>query len=126
LTKAFLLIITIIVELISALFIFGLGSGSQLQQAYSQSLIENVSSGNSSMVSNNTGDSLAEKLVDPESLMLGTPEQTEENDTLGRMVDECGIIKPSSEMEEGEEIAQCQERIINKTDATTTTEGTER
>jgi hypothetical protein len=78
------------------------------------------------MVSNNTGDSLAEKFVDPESLMLGAPEQTEENDTLGRMVDECGIIKPNNEMEEVEEIAGCQERIINKTDSTTITEGTER
>jgi hypothetical protein len=78
------------------------------------------------MVSNNTGDSLAEKFIDPESLMLGTPEQTEKNDTLGRMVDECGIIKPSSEMKEGEEIAQCQERINNKTDSATTTGGTER
>jgi hypothetical protein len=125
LTKAFFLNITIIIQVISALFIFGVGSGLQLQYAYSQSLIENVSSGNGSMVSNNTGDSLAEKFVDPESLLLGTPEQTEENGTLGRMVDECGIIKPSSEMEEGEEIAQCQERIINKTDATTTTGGTE-
>jgi hypothetical protein len=76
--------------------------------------------------SNNTGDSLTEKFVDPESLMLGAPEQTEENDALSRMVDECGIINPSSEMEEGEEIAECQERIINKTDSTTNTEGTER
>lgn len=54
------------------------------------------------------------------------PEQTEENDTLSRMVVECGIIKPSSEMEEGEEIAECQKRIINKTDSTSKTEGTER
>jgi hypothetical protein len=68
---------------------------------------------------------LAEKFVDPESLLLGTSEQTEENDTLGRMVDECGIIKPSSEMKEGEEIAQCQERIINETDASIITGGTE-
>lgn len=58
--------------------------------------------------------------------MLGAPQQTEENDTLSRMVDECGILRPSNEMEEGEEIAQYQERIINKTDSTTTTEGTER
>ena len=99
--------------------------GLQLQPAFGQSILENVTSGNSSsMISNNTKESLAEKVVDPESLMLGAPDQAEENDTLGRMVDECGIIKPSSEMEEGEEMAECQERIINKTDdATTTTEG---
>lgn len=42
------------------------------------------------------------------------------------MVVECGIIKPSSEMEGGEEIAECQERIINKTDSTTKTEGTKK
>jgi hypothetical protein len=101
--------------------------GLQIQPAYSQSIIENVSSGNSSVISNNTKESLAEKVVDPESLMLGAPDQAEENDTLGRMVDECGIIKPSSKMEEGEEMAECQERIINKTDdATKTTEGNER
>ena len=100
--------------------------GLQLQLVYSQSIIENVSSGNSSLISNNTKESIAEKVVDPESLMLGAPDQAEENDTLGRMVDECGIIKPSSEMEEGEEMEECQERIINKTDATTTTEGNER
>jgi hypothetical protein len=102
--------------------------GLQLQPALSQSIIENVTSGNSSsVISNSTKESLAEKVVDPESLMLGAPDQAEENDTLGRMVDECGIIKPSSEMEEGEEMAECQERIINKTDATTTTtEGNER
>ena len=100
--------------------------GSQLQPAYSQSLIENVSSGNKSMVSNNTSESLAEKVVDLESLMLGISDQAEENDTLGRMVDECGIIKPSSDMEEGEKMADCQERIINKTEAATITGGTER
>jgi hypothetical protein len=101
--------------------------GLQLQPALSQSIIENVTSENSSsVISNNTKESLAEKVVDPESLILGAPDQAEENDTLGRMVDECGIIKPSSEMEEGEEMAECQERIINKTDATiTTTEGNE-
>jgi hypothetical protein len=99
----------------------------QLQQGtYSQSVIENISSGNNSMISNHTNESLAERVVDPESLMLGIPESTEENNTVGQMVDECGIIKPSSEMEESEEMAECQERIINKTDATTTTEGTER
>lgn len=106
----------------SALFLFGYDSGSQLQQAYSQSLIENVSSRNGSMVSNNTRESLAEKVVDPESLMLGAPDQAEENDTLGRMVDECGILKPS-DMEEREEIAECQERIINETGSSTTAEG---
>ena len=102
--------------------------GLQLQPTLSQSIIENVTSGNSSsVISNNTKESIAEKVVDPESLMLGAPDQAEENDTLGRMVDECGIIKPSSEMEEGEEMAECQERIINKTDVTTTTtEGNER
>jgi hypothetical protein len=102
--------------------------GLQLQPALSQSIIENVTSGNSnSVIINSTKESLAEKVVDPESLMLGAPDQAEENDTLGRMVDECGIIKPSSEMEEGEEMAECQERITNKTDATTTTtEGNER
>jgi hypothetical protein len=101
--------------------------GLQLHPAFSQSIIENVTGGNSSVISNNTKESLAEKVIDPESLMLGAPDEAEENDTLGRMVDECGIIKPSSEMEEGEEIAECQERIINKTDATTTTtEGNER
>jgi hypothetical protein len=102
--------------------------GLQLHPAFSQSILENVTSGNStSVISNNTKESLVEKVIDPESLMLGAPDQAEENDTLGRMVDECGIIKPSSEMEEGEEMAECQERIVNKTDATTTTtEGNER
>lgn len=112
----------IILDLVYIVVILFLGL--QIQPAYSQSIIENVSSGNSSVISNNTKESLAEKVVDPESLMLGAPDQAEENDTLGRMVDECGIIKPSSKMEEGEEMAECQERIINKTDdATTTTEG---
>ena len=87
----------------------------QIQSAVSQSLIENVSSGNHSMI-NNTGESLAEKVIDPESLMLGAPDRAQENDTLGRMVGECGIIKPSSEMEEGEKMAECQERILNETD----------
>ena len=95
--------------------------GSQLQLAYSQSLIENVSSGNSGMVSNNTSESLAEKVVDSESLMLGAPEQAEENDTLGRMVNECGIVKPSNDMKESEGIAECQEKIVNETDNATTT-----
>ncbi len=58
--------------------------------------------------------------------LVGAPDQADENDTLGQMIDECGIIKPSSEMEESEEMAVCQERIINKTDATSTTEGNER
>ena len=116
------IIILCLVYIVVILFL-----GLQIQPAYSQSIIENVSSGNSSVISNNTRESLAEKVVDPESLMLGAPDQAEENDTLGRMVDECGIIKPSSKMEEGEEMAECQERIINKTDdATTTTEGNER
>jgi hypothetical protein len=74
------------------------------------------------MVSNNTRESLAEKVVDPESLMLGAPDQAEENDTLGQMVDECGIVKPSSDMEEREEIAECQARIINETGTSTTAE----
>ena len=109
----------LIIGLINAI----LFSGLQLQLAFSQSLVENVSSGNTSMVSNNTKESLAENVVDPESLLLGIIDQTEENDTLGQVVDECGIIKPSSEMEEGEEMKECQERIINNT---TTTEGSER
>jgi hypothetical protein len=112
----------IILDLVYIVVILFLGL--QIQPALSQSIIENVSSGNSSVISNNTKESLAEKVVDPESLMLGAPDQAEENDKLGQMVDECGIIKPSSKMEEGEEMAECQERIINKTDdATTTTEG---
>ena len=101
-----------IIGLISAILFLGL----QIQPAVSQSLIENVSSGNSSMINNNTGESLAEKVIDPESLMLGAPDRAQENDTLGRMVGECGIIKPSSEMEEGEKMAECQERILNETD----------
>ena len=55
--------------------------------------------------------------------LVGAPDQADENDTLGQMIDECGIIKPSNDMEEGEKTAECQERIINKTDATSTTEG---
>ena len=101
-----------IIGLISVILFLGL----KIQPAFSQSLIENVSSGNSSSVSNITGESLAEKVVDPESLILGTPDQAGENDTLGRMIGECGIIEPSSEMEEGEEIGECQERILNTTD----------
>jgi hypothetical protein len=112
----------VILDLVYIVVILFLGL--QIQPALSQSIIENVSSGNSSVISNNTKESLAEKVVDPESLMLGAPDQAEENDKLGQMVDECGIIKPSSKMEEGEEMAECQERIINKTDdVTTTTEG---
>ena len=65
---------------------------------------------------NGTGESLAEKVVDPDSLKLGIPDQAGENDTLGRIIGECGIIRPSSEMEEGEEMAECQERILNETD----------
>ena len=89
--------------------------GLKIQPAFSQSLIENVSSGNSSTISNSTGESLAEKVVDPESLVLGLPDQAGDNDTLGRMIGECGIIEPSSEMEEGEEMAECQQRILNET-----------
>ena len=100
-----------IIGLISVILFLGL----QIQPAVSQSLIENVSSGNRSMI-NNTGESLAEKVIDPESLMLGAPDRAQENDTLGRMVGECGIIKPSSEMEEGEKMAECQEKILNETD----------
>ena len=65
---------------------------------------------------NSTGESLAEKVVDPESLVLGLPDRAGDNDTLGRMIGECGIIEPSSEMEEGEEMAECQQRILNETD----------
>ena len=101
-----------IIGLISVILFLGL----QIQPGVSQSLIENVSSRNSSMINNNTGESLAEKVIDPESLMLGAPDRAQENDTLGRMVGECGIIKPSSEMEEGEKMAECQERILNETD----------
>ena len=86
-----------IIGLISVILFLGL----QIQPAVSQSLIENVPSGNSSMINNNTGESLAEKVIDPESLMLGASDRAQENDTLGRMVGECGIIKPSSEMEGG-------------------------
>ena len=102
----------ILVGLVHMLLFLGL----PLQLAYGQSLLENLSSGNSSTISNSTGESLAEKVVDPESLMLGILDQTGGNNTLGRMVGECGIIKPSSGMEESEELAECQERIINETD----------
>ena len=94
-----------IIGLISVILFLGL----QIQPAVSQSLIENVSSGNSGMLNNNTGESLAEKGIDPESLMLGAPDRAQENDTLGRMVGECGIIKPSSEMEENEKMAVSRE-----------------
>ena len=75
------------------------------------------------MISNNTNESLAERVVDPESLMLGIPESAEDNNIVGQMVDECGVIKPSSEMEESEEMAQCQQRILNETDTSTTAGG---
>jgi hypothetical protein len=101
----------IIIGLINAILLLGL----KIQPAISQSLIENVSSGNTSMINNNMGESLAEKVIDSESLMLGAPDRDQENDTLARMVGECGIIKPSSEMEEGEKMAECQERILNET-----------
>jgi hypothetical protein len=81
----------IIIGLISVILFLGL----QIQPVFSQSLIENVTSGNSSTASNMTGESLAEKVVDPETLILGVPDQAEENDTLGRMIGECGIIEPS-------------------------------
>ena len=102
----------IIIRLISVILFLGL----KIQPAFSQSLIENVSDVNKSTISNSTGESLAEKVVEPDTLMLGIPDQAGENDTLGRMIGECGIIKPSSEMEEGEEMAECQERILNETD----------
>lgn len=89
--------------------------GLKIQPAISQSLIENVSRGNISMINNNTGESLAEKVIDPESLMLGAPDRDQNNGTLGRMIGEYGIIKPSSEMEEGEKMVECQERILNAT-----------
>lgn len=100
----------IIIGFINAILLLGL----KIQPAISQSLIENVSSGNISII-NNTGESLAEKVIDPESLMLGAPDRDQENETLGRMIGECGIIKPSSEMEEGEKMVECQERILNAT-----------
>ena len=102
----------------------GLGLGLQLEQGvYGQSLIENISSGNGSMINDNTNESLAEQVVDSKSLMLGIPDRVEENDTVGEMIDECGIIKPSSGMEESEEMAECQKRILNETDTTTTPTG---
>lgn len=98
--------------------------GLQLKQVvYGQSLIENISSGNGSMISDNTNDSLAEQVLDSKSLMLGIHDRAEENNTVGQMIDECGIIKPSSRMEENEEMAECQKRILNKTDTTTATTG---
>ncbi len=96
----------IIIGLISVILFLGL----RIQPAFSQSLIENASNGNSSTISNSTAESIAEKVVDPESLILGIPDQAGENDTLNRMIGECGIIEPSSEMEEVEEMAECQER----------------
>ena len=96
----------IIIGLISVILFLGL----KIQPAFSQSLIENVSNGNSGTISNSTAESIAEKVVDPESLILGIPDQAGENDTLDRMIGECGIIEPSSEMEEVEEMAECQER----------------
>ena len=75
------------------------------------------------MISDNTNDSLAEQVLDSKSLMLGIHDRAEENNTVGQMIDECGIIKPSSRMEENEEMAECQKRILNKTDTTTATTG---
>jgi hypothetical protein len=108
----------IIIGLINVILLLGL----KIQPAISQSLIEKISSGNTSMINNNTGESLAEKVLDPESLMLGAPDRDQENDTLGQMVGECGIIKPSSEMEEGEKMVECQERILNETNTATNIE----
>jgi hypothetical protein len=110
-TKGYYLIVVGVVSMI--LFL-----GLKAQLTYGQSPMENETSPNNSMmISNNTSESIAEKFIDPESLMLGTPDQAgEKNDTLGQIIGECGIIKPSSEMEEGEEMAECQERILNGTD----------
>ena len=102
----------IIIGLISVILFLGL----KIQLAFSQSLIENISSGNGSMISDYTNESFAEQVVNSKSLLLGIPDQAEENDTLGQMIDECGIIKPSSGMEESEEMAECQKRILNETD----------
>jgi hypothetical protein len=42
--------------------------------------------------------------------MLGAPDRNQENDdTLGLMAGECGIIKPSSKMEKGEKMAESRE-----------------
>ena len=67
------------------------------------------------MISDNTNESLAEQVVDSKSLMLGIPDWAEENNTVGQMIGECGIIKPSSGMEESEEMAECQNKILNET-----------
>ena len=75
------------------------------------------------MISHNTNESLSEQVVDSKSLMLGIPDQAGENNTVGQMIGECGIIKPSSGMEESEEMAECQKSILNDTDTTTTTTG---
>jgi hypothetical protein len=84
--------------------------GLQLKQGvYGQSLIENISSGNGSMISDNTNESLAEQVVDSKSLMLGISDRAEENNTLGQMIHECGIIKPSSGIEESDEMAVSKE-----------------
>jgi hypothetical protein len=104
--------------------IFTLFLGFHLQHGvYGQSVIENVSSGNGSMIGENTNESLAEQVVDSKSLMLGIPDRAKENNTVGQMVNECGIIKPSSGMEESEEMGECQKRILNETNTTTTTTG---
>jgi hypothetical protein len=110
----------LIIGFVNVILLLGL----QVQQGlYGQSLIENISSGNGSMISDNTNESMAEQVVDSKSLMLGMPDRAEENNTVGQMIDECGIIKPSSGMEESEEMAECQERVLNESDATTTTTG---
>lgn len=83
------------------------------QGAYGQPLLDNISSENGSMIRDNTNESLLEQVVDSKSLLLGIPDQGKENNTVGQMVYECGITKPSSGMEESEEMAECQERILN-------------
>jgi hypothetical protein len=110
----------LIIGFVGVTFLLGL----QLKQVvYGRSLIENISSGNGSMIRDNTNESLAEQVVDSKSLMLGIPDRDEENNTVGQMINECGIIKPSSGMEESDEMAECQKRILNETDTSTATTG---
>ncbi|MGE5662013.1 MAG: hypothetical protein ACM3X1_07160 [Ignavibacteriales bacterium] len=61
----------LIVGLVNMILFLGL----QVQLSYGQSLIENISSGNGSMISDNTNESFAEQVVDSKSLMLGIPER---------------------------------------------------
>ena len=102
----------LIIGFVGVTFLLGL---QLIQGVYGQSPIENISSGNGSMISDNTNESLAEQVVDSKSLMLGIPDRAEENNTVGQMIGECGIIKPSSGMEESEEMAECQNKILNET-----------